>query len=85
MSTTVHPWYITPLVALAVFSDYKFPIVWSILIIFSYAGYSETGYTENLWLVFTEYLLVLTTGIWDIKKDIGPRRLAKSHAPGVIS
>lgn len=78
MSTTVHPWYITPLVALSVFSDYKFPLVWSILVIVSYAGYSESGYTENLYLVATEYLLVLAAGIWDIRKDVDFRRLVKS-------
>ncbi len=66
MATTVHPWYITPLVALAVFTDYRFPIAWSILVIVSYAGYSETGYTENIYLVIVEYLLLCVTLIWDL-------------------
>ena len=68
MSTTVHPWYITPLVALAVFSDYKFPIIWSILVIISYLGYTETGYQENLTLVAAEYIVVLGVLIWDLKQ-----------------
>ena len=68
MSTTVHPWYVTPLVALAVFSDYKFPIAWSVLVIISYLGYTKTGYQENLTLVAVEYLLVLGVLIWDLKQ-----------------
>ncbi|WP_339635132.1 mannosyltransferase, partial [Bizionia echini] len=35
-STTVHPWYVATLVLLSVFTDYKFPLVWSFMIIFSY-------------------------------------------------
>ena len=69
MSTTVHPWYITPLVALAVFTDYRFPIAWSMLVIVSYAGYTETGYTENINLVITEYVLLAITLIWDLLSE----------------
>ncbi len=70
MSTTVHPWYITPLVAFAVFTDYRFPLAWSILVILSYAGYSESAYTENLWLVGTEYLFLGVALIMDLKKHL---------------
>ncbi len=69
MSTTVHPWYITPLVALAVFTDYKSPLVWSILIIVSYSGYSETGFNENIYLVAAEYLLLVVAIIWDLIRE----------------
>jgi len=69
MSTTVHPWYITPLVALAVFTDYRFPIAWSMLVIVSYAGYTETGYTENINLVITEYVLLAISLIWDLLSE----------------
>ena len=68
MSTTVHPWYVTPLVALAVFSDYKFPIAWSVLVMISYLGYTETGYQENLTLVAAEYLMILGVLLWDLKQ-----------------
>lgn len=58
-TTTVHPWYITPLLFLSTFGRFRFPLVWSILVILSYAGYQTGGYSENLWLVATEYLAVL--------------------------
>ena len=70
MSTTVHPWYITPLVALAAISDYRFPIAWSVLVFYSYAGYTESGYSENLTLVLAEYLLLLVVITLDLRKEM---------------
>ncbi len=59
LTTTVHPWYITPLVLLSCFSKFRFPIVWSTVVVLSYAGYSDSGYSENLWFVAAEYTAVL--------------------------
>src|SRR5690606_26282792 len=42
LATTVHPWYIAPLVFLSVFTTYKFPILWSALIFLTYFQY-QTG------------------------------------------
>jgi hypothetical protein len=56
LATTVHPWYITSLVLLSVFTSYRYPIVWSVLIILSYAAYRTVPYSENLWLVAVEYI-----------------------------
>ena len=69
MATTVHPWYVTPLVALVVFTNYKFPVVWSMAVILSYAGYSQAGYTENIYLVIAEYTVVVFTMIWDLTRE----------------
>jgi alpha-1,6-mannosyltransferase len=57
--TTLHPWYAIPLLAFSVFTHFRFTVLWSFLIFFTYAGYSQNGYTENLWIVFIEYLLVI--------------------------
>ncbi len=59
LSTTVHPWYIIPLVAFSVFTSYRFAIIWSLLIFFSYAGYSLHGFEERLWITAFEYIVVL--------------------------
>lgn len=66
-TTTVHPWYITPLVAFCVFSNFKFTLVWSAMILTTYLGYSTTSYTENLWLVGLEYVAVLAFLLLDLK------------------
>jgi alpha-1,6-mannosyltransferase len=57
-STIVHPWYIATLVAFSVFSSYQFALVWSALVVLTYAGYSEIGFQENLWLIAMEYIFV---------------------------
>lgn len=65
-STIVHPWYIIPLVALAVGSGYVFPIVWSFLIFFTYSGYSVTGYEHPLIIIWLEYALVAYFAVQEI-------------------
>ncbi len=66
-ATTVHPWYIIPMVALAPVAGLRFPLVWSLLIFFTYAGYTVEGYEEILILTFLEYG-TLTAVIWyDLK------------------
>ena len=65
-TTTLHPWYITTLIALSVFTPYRFPLVWSLLIFFTYVGYSSSGYQENLWVVMIEYIIVFAYMIYEI-------------------
>ena len=59
LSTTVHPWYVTPLLAFTVFTSYRYAVAWSGLIFLTYAGYSITGFAENLWVTGVEYIIVL--------------------------
>ena len=65
-STTVHPWYISTLLILSIFTKYKFPLVWSFIIIISYLAYANTGNTENLWIIGLEYLVVYSVFIWEV-------------------
>lgn len=67
-ATTVHPWYLATPIILAVFTKYKFPIVWSLVIILSYQAYSNTPWTENLWFVAIEYFVVFSFLIYEIKR-----------------
>ena len=65
-TTTMHPWYLATLVILSVFTKYKFPIVWSLVIILSYQAYSNIPWQENLWFVGLEYILVYGFLIWEL-------------------
>ena len=67
-STTVHPWYVATLVLLSVFTDYKFPLVWSFMIIFSYLAYANSNNSENLWIIAFEYIVVFSVFLLDIFK-----------------
>jgi alpha-1,6-mannosyltransferase len=58
-TTTVHPWYLSTLLAVSVLSDYRFAVIWSYLIFLTYGGYTAEGFRENLWIVSVEYVLVL--------------------------
>ena len=53
-TTTMHPWYLASLLLLAVFTKYKFPIVWSLVIFLSYATYRDNTYKEPLLLIGIE-------------------------------
>lgn len=68
LSTTVHPWYIATPLLLCVFTQYRFPVVWSFMIILSYSAYGKEGFAENLWLVGLEYLMVIGYAIYEISK-----------------
>jgi alpha-1,6-mannosyltransferase len=59
LATTVHPWYIASLMLISLFTSYRYPILWSVLIILSYAAYRTVPYSENLWFVGAEYVIVL--------------------------
>ncbi|MET2984092.1 mannosyltransferase [Aureibaculum conchae] len=65
-ATTVHPWYIATLVILSIFTRYKFPLVWSFVIIFSYLAYANKSNTENLWIIGLEYLVVYAVVIKEV-------------------
>jgi hypothetical protein len=69
LSTTVHPWYIGTLILLCIFTNYKFPLVWSLVIILSYCSYVGVGTSdksENLWIVGLEYAIVFSVFIWEV-------------------
>ena len=65
-TTTMHPWYLASLLLLAVFTKYKFPIVWSLVIFLSYAAYCDNTYKEPLLLISIEYLIVYGFLIWEL-------------------
>jgi len=66
MSTTVHPWYIATLIILSIFTNYKFPLVWSFAAILSYLAYANSNNTENLWIISLEYTIVYGFLIWEV-------------------
>jgi len=66
MTTTLHPWYITTLLALSIFTAYRFPVVWTFFIFTTYEGYTISGYSANYWFIGIEYLVVYGIMIWEI-------------------
>jgi len=75
-ATTVHPWYLASLVAAAVFTRFRYPLVWSALVPLSYHTYRTPAYQENLWLTALEYTLVLAVMIAEIRQPAKPEKKA---------
>ena len=66
ISTTVHPWYVISLLVLSVFTNYKFPLVWSFSVLFSYYAYSQVPFKENMPLIALEYALVFGCFLFEV-------------------
>ncbi len=67
LSTTVHPWYIMPLIFLGMLAGKWYPILWSYFIVWTYINYDHSEYFENLWVVAIEYILVLAAMGYEFK------------------
>ena len=65
LATTVHPWYLSLAIALCVLTRFRYPIIWSGLIMLTYINYSYGEYHENLWLVALEYVLLFGFVWWE--------------------
>ncbi|MEY3052280.1 MAG: hypothetical protein RLY31_2065 [Bacteroidota bacterium] len=57
-ATTVHPWYLSLVVAFSVFTRWKYGLVWSALVVMTYVNYWYVPYREDLRVVAAEYILV---------------------------
>lgn len=64
-ATTVHPWYLVALVAFASLTKFRFPILWGILILFTYITYQDTTYTQSTAIMIIEYVLVYALLIYE--------------------
>ena len=57
-TTTVHPWYVVTPLLLGVFTNYKFPVVWSFIVVLSYFAYAHPNFKESPWILALEYLIL---------------------------
>jgi hypothetical protein len=66
LTPTVHPWYIIPLLLLSLYTEYRFPLFWSAVIMLSYNAYSNPDFEENLWLLSVEYIVVFGVMLYEL-------------------
>ncbi len=69
LAPIVHPWYICTPLLLCAFTTYRFPVIWSLLIVFTYFNYSGIEYYENLLIVLIEYMIVFGFLIWEVFRN----------------
>jgi alpha-1,6-mannosyltransferase len=65
-ATTVHPWYLIPLVLLGALSGYMFPFFWSALVFLSYSHYGPANGLYE-YFVYLEFALVFILMILELK------------------
>ncbi|MEJ2006369.1 MAG: glycosyltransferase family 87 protein, partial [Cyclobacteriaceae bacterium] len=56
LATTVHPWYVATAAGLMVLSRLRYAAVWSYTEMFSYIGYTQSGYDLNEFWLILEYI-----------------------------
>ena len=69
-ATIVHPWYVTLPLVLCLFTRFRFPVLWSGLVMLTYVNYSYPVYFENLWVVGIEYSLVFLLLNYELKSEL---------------
>jgi alpha-1,6-mannosyltransferase len=79
ISTTVHPWYIINLIFLGIATGYAYPLVWSLTVFWSYSAYGPNGFEENVYLQFTQYLLVYGFVVWEFVNEPLGEHFQKSN------
>ncbi len=75
MSTTIHPWYLIFLLLLSLFTEFRFAMVWSAVVVLSYFAYSQTPFKEHMGLIAIEYIVVFGFIVYEIVKLKGKKLL----------
>jgi len=70
LATTIHPWYVSLPLVFSIFTRFRFPMIWSGLIMLTYINYSYGDYFENLWMVAMEYLIVFGMLTYEWKNPV---------------
>lgn len=65
LSTTVHPWYILPLLPLALMLGYRSITAWTALVFLSYFAYAQPGWQENFGLLTLEYTCIFACLLYE--------------------
>ena len=70
-STTVHPWYLSFLIFLSLFTPFKYPLLWSYSVGLSYYQYQNGVYQENFFIILLEYGIWIPLLVYEINRTIG--------------
>ena len=86
LSTTVHPWYVAVPLILSIFTPFRYALVWSLVVIFSYTAYIHEVYKEDLRWVALEYIIVYGVFMYELVryKRKKPGTESVSSQPGLL-
>lgn len=77
LQTTVHPWYIIPVIGISLLTRYYSVLLWSGLIVFSYTAYSTSITNESVFFLLIQYIPFLTFAAWEFY--FRPQKTRKIH------
>lgn len=77
-ATTVHPWYLAPLLLFSCITRFRFPVLWSCLICFTYITYKGAGFEQNFYVITLEYVLLLSFVLFELFGGERKKFLAKT-------
>ena len=61
----VHPWYVLPLVAFGLASNWYWPVAWTLLIMPTYLTYGHEPFEQPYWWIPVEYGLLTALMVWE--------------------
>lgn len=64
-ASTVHPWYLIDMMAIGLFTSYRFPFIASYLLVFSYHFYGNDWEEIGL-LTFAMYFVIYAYVLWEV-------------------
>lgn len=67
LASTVHPWYLLVPLVLSIFTNFRFMLIWSILVFLSYSKYADLSEITVRLLTLIEYLTIVIFFILEIK------------------
>ena len=76
MTTTLHPWYLSTILALSVISGHYYPVIWTYLVFLSYSHYDQGGFSEKYIFICVEYFILFGWMIFEYRFRLSPVPLA---------
>ncbi len=68
-SLILHPWYIALVILFGTMTNYRFAVLWSLLIMGTYAGYSAGGFEEIMFIVAIEFIAVISMIFYELRAN----------------
>ena len=88
MGTTIHPWYLTTLLAVGMLAGLRYPVAWTYLAVFSYSHYAGGGFREHYGWIALEYIglvAFMAAEWWSSRKKKEPLPTARAPTYSSLS
>lgn len=74
LSSTVHPWYVIPLLVITLCTPYRWPYVYALLMVPTYLNYAWGTFQQPYAYIAIEHLLLAVVVLWELARYSTPGR-----------